>query len=209
MDTIDTKAIATDGTTLVSLVYDGGVTLGCDGRSSSAILIGHRMSDKLEPLHQYIYCQRTGVSAHTETVAKYARYFIDAHVAETGELPLVDTAASIVQSIFYNNRKYLRGSMLVGGWDPVEGPQLFDCNHGAKIPKKLAWNGSGSYVILGYMDKNFKENMSKAEAFEFIKEAISLATFRDSSSGGSIRIVDITKDGKERHYISQNDKIIK
>ena len=99
--------------------------------------------------------------------------------------------------------------MLVGGWDPIEGPQLFDVNKGAKIPKKIAWNGSGSFVIIGYLDKNFKENMSKAEAFDFIKEAISLATYRDGSSGGSIRIVDITKDGRKRHYIPHNEKEIK
>ena len=206
MDTLDPKEQMEDGTTLVSLVYDGGVMLGCDGKSSSSILIGQRMSDKLEPLHQRIYCQRTGVSAHTEAVARFARYYIDAHCAETDELPLVETAASIVQKIFYNNKKYLQGSMLVGGWDPVEGPQLFDVNHGSKISKKVAWNGSGSYLVLGYIDKHWKENMSKAEAFEFIKEAISLATYRDSSSGGSIRIMDITKDGRERHYIPHNEK---
>ena len=79
MDTFNVKDTMTDGTTLVSLVYDGGVMLGCDGKSASSVLIGQRISDKLEPLHQYIYCQRTGVSAHTEAVARYARYFIDAH----------------------------------------------------------------------------------------------------------------------------------
>ena len=206
MDIVDTHEQMTDGTTLVSLVYDGGVMLGCDGKSASTILIGNRMSDKLEPLHQRIYCQRTGTSAHTEAVAKFARYYIDAHWAETGELPLVDTAASIIQKIFYENAKYLSGSMIVGGWDPVEGAQLFDVNHGSKITKKITWNGSGSFTIIGYIDKNFRENMSKAEAFEFIKEAISLATYRDGSSGGSIRILDITKDGKERHYIPHTDK---
>uniref|UniRef100_A0A7S3JLA7 proteasome endopeptidase complex n=1 Tax=Euplotes harpa TaxID=151035 RepID=A0A7S3JLA7_9SPIT len=99
--------------------------------------------------------------------------------------------------------------MLVGGWDPVEGPQLFDVNHGTKISRKIAWNGSGSYVIIGYIDKNFKEDMSKAEAFEFLKEAISLATYRDGSSGGSIRIMDITKDGRTRHYIPHTDKVLR
>ena len=99
--------------------------------------------------------------------------------------------------------------MLVGGWDPIEGEQLFDVNKGAKIPKKIAWNGSGSFVLMGYIDKNFRENMSKQEAFDFIKEAISLATYRDGSSGGSIRIVDVTKDGRQRHYIPHNEKEIR
>ena len=114
-----------------------------------------------------------------------------------------------MQKIFYENANYLSGSMIVGGWDPVEGPQLFDVNHGTKISKKIAWNGSGSYTIMGYIDKHFKEDMSRAEAFEFLKEAISLATYRDGSSGGSIRIMDINKDGRTRHYIPHNEKEIK
>ena len=62
-------------------------------------------------------------------------------------------------------------------------------------------NGSGSGYIHGYVDKHFKENMTKEEAKEFLKTAVSLAIFRDGSSGGIIRIVDITKDGFTREYI--------
>jgi 20S proteasome subunit beta 1 len=50
------------------------------------------------------------------------------------------------------------------------------------------------------MDTNYKENMSKAEITEFLKQCISLACFRDGSSGGCIRMVYITKDGIERTF---------
>jgi 20S proteasome subunit beta 1 len=47
--------------------------------------------------------------------------------------------------------------------------------------------------------------MSKAEAKEFIKSCIALAIFRDSSSGGIIRLLDITEKGIERDYVPYPD----
>ena len=180
--------------------------MGADTRTSAGAMIANKCSDKLEPLHQRIYAQRCGTSAHTQAVAKYTRYYLDAHVAEMQDLPLVETAAKIVQNIFYSNQGGLRGSMIVSGWDRLNGPQIYDVNHGNCIKSSIAYNGSGSIFITGYMDKNFREGMSRAEAYEFIKEAISLASYRDGSSGGCIRMVDITESGVKREFIKHTDR---
>jgi len=50
------------------------------------------------------------------------------------------------------------------------------------------------------MDANYKPTMSKAAAKEFLKHCISLACFRDGSSGGCIRLVDITKEKVDREF---------
>jgi 20S proteasome subunit beta 1 len=59
------------------------------------------------------------------------------------------------------------------------------------------------------VDANYRENMTKLECKEFIKSCVALACFRDSSSGGIIRLVDITKEGIEREYVPYNDFKIK
>jgi 20S proteasome alpha/beta subunit len=51
--------------------------------------------------------------------------------------------------------------------------------------------------------------MSRAECKEFIKSCIALACYRDTSSGGCIRILDITKDRVEREYIQYPEFKIK
>jgi len=51
--------------------------------------------------------------------------------------------------------------------------------------------------------------MNKEEATEFLKSAIALACYRDSSSGGCIRLLDITKDKTERGFVSYHDFKIK
>ena len=47
--------------------------------------------------------------------------------------------------------------------------------------------------------------MTREQAKDFAFKAISLAVELDGSSGGSIRMVDITKDGVERSYIPNGD----
>ena len=48
--------------------------------------------------------------------------------------------------------------------------------------------------------------MSKEEALQFVRNAVSLAMSRDGSSGGVIRTVTISKDGVEREMI-EGDKL--
>ena len=62
-------------------------------------------------------------------------------------------------------------------------------------------SGSGTVFIKGYFDANYNPNMTLDQAKEFMKSVISLGVFRDSSSGGIIRMLTITKDGNERFYV--------
>ena len=70
-------------------------------------------------------------------------------------------------------------------------------------------SGSGSTFIYGYKDANWQPGMSLDEAKQFIKSAISLACYRDGSSGGIIRMVSITEAGIERFLIPYQDFDIK
>jgi 20S proteasome subunit beta 1 len=48
----------------------------------------------------------------------------------------------------------------------------------------------------------FRENMSYVEARNFAVEAVSLAIARDGSSGGGVRLMNITKDGFKRDIVN-------
>jgi 20S proteasome subunit beta 1 len=85
------------------------------------MIVGNKVSDKLEPIHDRIYCQRSGASSHTSMIAKYVRYYIDIQSTELGQLPLVESAASVMREIIYNNQRSLSASMICSGWDDVKG----------------------------------------------------------------------------------------
>ena len=76
---------------------------------------------------------------------------------------------------------------------------------GTTMRLPFTMSGSGSAFIYGWCDANYKENMTKQEALEFVKTAVTLAMYRDNSSWGIIRTMDITKDGYTRGVINFND----
>ena len=72
---------------------------------------------------------------------------------------------------------------------------------GTLVPQKYAIGGSGSSYIYGYCDANFKDNMNEEESVEFVRKCLSRAIYRDGSSGGVIRTMIISKQGKQRETI--------
>ena len=96
--------------------------------------------------------------------------------------------------------------MICSGWDPYKGFQIYSVNQTGFFRKTdFALSGSGSTFIYGYADANFNPDMTLDQAKQFIKSAISLACYRDSSSGGVIRMISITEDGCERSFIPYQD----
>lgn len=91
--------------------------------------------------------------------------------------------------------------MICSGWDPYKGYQIYQVNSSGYFETgNWALSGSGGTFIWGYIDANYRENMTAHECAEFIKSCIALACYRDSSSGGIIRLLTIKEDGIERVY---------
>jgi 20S proteasome subunit beta 1 len=57
----------------------------------------------------------------------------------------------------------------MAGWDETEGPQVYTVGSGGTVTnQKFAMAGSGSYVIHGFVDTNFRENMTRQQAEDFV-----------------------------------------
>jgi 20S proteasome subunit beta 1 len=107
-----------------------------------------------------------------------------------------------MRKICYENKDNLMAGLIVGGWDPYHGGQVFEIPLGGTImEQKFAMGGSGSTYIYGLVDETFREGMSKSECKEFVKNSIAHAMARDGSSGGVIRLVVIDQGGIEKEVI--------
>jgi len=53
------------GTTIMAVTYDGGVLIGADSRTSSGAYIVDRAADKIDLIHDKIFCLRSGSAADT------------------------------------------------------------------------------------------------------------------------------------------------
>jgi len=188
----------------MAVEFDGGVVVGADSRTTTGSYIANRVTDKLTPVHDTIFCCRSGSAADTQAIADYVRYYLDLHSVELGSEPLVKTAASLFQQLCYTNKSLLAG-IIVGGYDKRNGGQVFNVPLGGSLHRQpYAIGGSGSTYIYGYCDAHYKKGMTKQECENFVVSALTLAMARDGSSGGVVRLATIDKSGVERKMIPGN-----
>ncbi|XP_041378043.1 proteasome subunit beta type-6-like [Gigantopelta aegis] len=193
----------TTGTTIAAVEFDGGVVIGADSRTTTGSYIPNRVTDKLTKVTDYIYCCRSGSSADTQAVADIVNYHLNFYRMEMGVEPLVHTAATVFKDLCYENRDNITAGIIVGGWDKLNGGQVFTIPLGGMLVRQpFAIGGSGSTFLYGYVDSQFKHSFSKEECLQFVANAISLAINRDGSSGGIVRLACINKDGVERFTLT-------
>ncbi len=63
----------------MGVVYDGGVVLGADSRTSTGSYVANRVADKIVPIQDFIWTCRSGSAADTQSIADYVKYYMDAH----------------------------------------------------------------------------------------------------------------------------------
>ncbi|XP_044040319.1 proteasome subunit beta type-6 [Siniperca chuatsi] len=193
------------GTTIMAVEYDGGVVIGADSRTTTGAYIANRVTDKLTPIHDRIFCCRSGSAADTQAIADVVTYQLGFHSIELDEPPLVETAANLFKASCYRYREELTAGILVAGWDRRKGGQVYCVPIGGMLVRQpVSVGGSGSTYIYGFMDSNYKPGLSKDQCLELTAAALSLAMERDGSSGGVVRLASISEEGVERRVILGN-----
>merc|ERR1711991_85842 len=61
------------GTTIMAVEFDGGVVMGADSRTTTGSYIANRVSDKIQQVHDRIFCCRSGSAADTQALAYIVR----------------------------------------------------------------------------------------------------------------------------------------
>lgn len=145
------------GTSIMAVAYDGGVVLGADSRTSTGTYVANRVSDKLTPIHDRVYCCRSGSAADTQALSDYVRHFVASHAVECDGLPKVKAVGNLFRSLCYGNKDRLMAGIIVAGWDEVNGGQVYSIPiGGAMVKQDFAIGGSGSTYIYGLIDSTYK-----------------------------------------------------
>ncbi|KAJ3441603.1 proteasome subunit beta [Anaeramoeba flamelloides] len=193
------------GTTVMAVTFENGVIIAADSRTSSGSYAVNRVTDKLTPVHDQIYCLRSGSAADTQIISSYVSYYTNMFSIEEGSQPTVKKAAHMFREFLYQNKQYLHAAIICAGWDPIEGGSVYSLPLGGSIVKQpFATGGSGSTYLYGYCDMNFKENMTEEEAEKFVTYGITEAIARDGGSGGIVRKAIIDKNGVRRKTVYGN-----
>jgi 20S proteasome subunit beta 1 len=176
----------------MAVEYDGGVVLGADSRTSTGSYVANRVSDKIVPIHDYVWACRSGSAADTQAVVDYVKYYVDGHTGELDRLPRVHTCANLMKMVCYENKDNLMAGLICGGWDPYEGGQVYEIPLGGTIVRqKYAIGGSGSTYIYGLVDSTYTEGMTKEECKSFVKKGNSSHPFSPSPFSFSLSFLSL------------------
>lgn len=190
------------GTSIMACRFPGGVIIGADSRTTTGSYIANRVTDKLTYLHSRVYCCRSGSAADTQAIADVAHSQLQMYAMQMGKDPTVLVAAGLLEGLCYSNKDRLSAGLIVAGWDRERGGTVYNIPLGGGLFEgPWAIGGSGSTYIYGYCDATFREDWTKEETVEFVRNALALAMSRDGSSGGTIRMAIITEEGVERIFV--------
>jgi len=87
------------------------------------------------------------------------------------------------------------GTMFTGS-DPTGASLYYIDDDATRLRGRLFAVGSGGTFAYGVLDTQYRYDMSLQEAVDLGIRAIASATFKDSASGGVVRIYHVTNRGK-------------
>lgn len=210
MDTVHT------GTTILAVRCSDGVLIAADSRASVYTTVVDRNMVKIASVTPEIFVAFSGTASHAQAIVKYLRYYIGCLAINTEGQARVKVAviAQICRKLIQNNKQFLSVAMCVAGVDD-EGPHVFAVTQTGMIAEReLATAGSGSIYNTAYCDENFKKGMTTTEAADFALKTVNYSIVRDGYSGGSIRLIKVTKDGAMMKVVTPpeqpvNDSVVK
>ncbi|KAI8971998.1 proteasome subunit beta type-7 [Mycotypha africana] len=204
------KATST-GTTIVGIIFDGGVCLGADTRATEGPIVADKNCEKIHYIAPNIYCCGAGTAADTEFTTNLISSQIELHALSTGRKPRVVTAMTMLKQMLFRYQGHIGAALVLGGFD-VSGPQLYTVYpHGSTDKLPYVTMGSGSLAAMSVFESKWKPNMTREEAIEIVKEAIEAGIFNDLGSGSNVDVCVITKDNTEylRNYARPNERGVK
>ena len=73
--------------------------------------------------------------------------------------PIVRNAAALAKAIIYKYKDQLQAGIIIAGVDDVDGASIYE----------VCLGGSGSTYIYGYVDSNYRPDMTPEEGEEFVR----------------------------------------
>ena len=198
---MENKDITRTGTTCVGLKFKDGVVLASDRRTTAGYVVSDK-SIKVEKLADNVVATHSGTVSDAQLHRRVIKAEIKLKELNTERPIYVKEAATIATSIQYRNIRTPTTiqpvvGYLIGGHDNKLGPQLYEVGPDGTLLEfdKYAADGSGSIFIKSFLESEYKDGMSEADAVKLIEKALTSAMKIDNHSGGGIVMKVVTKDG--------------
>ncbi len=188
------------GTTIVGVVFDGGVVLGADTRATEGDTVADKQCMKIHYMAPNIMCCGAGTAADTETVTRMISAELTLGRLESGRQTRVVEALTRLKRLLYKYQGHIGAALVLGGCD-VEGPFLATvAPHGSTDRLPFVTMGSGSIAAMAVLESAYKDGLTKDEAVALVRNAITAGILNDPYSGSQVDICVITPTSNNTTY---------
>lgn len=183
------------GTTIVGVVYKGGVVLGADTRATEGTIIADKNCEKIHYMAPNIFCCGAGTAADTENVTGMVASQLELLRLRTNTQSRVVTSMTILKRELFRHQGQVSAALVLGGCD-VTGAHLYTIYpHGSTDKLPYVTMGSGSLAAMAVFEQGYHDDMDEEEAKELVKQAILSGIWNDLGSGGNVDLCVIRKNG--------------
>ena len=188
--------IAKTGTTTLGMVCDGAVVVATDTRVTMGNYIAHHKGKKLHQIDHHLAMTIAGSVADAQNVIDIAKYYAAMYRMDHEKRIPIASASRLLANIFFNQRYYpLIAQIILAGFDDT-GPALYNIDFfGSLTSEKFTSTGSGSPIVLGILEAEYKEGMTVDDTVKLAIKGVTSAMKRDTYSGDSFDVAVINKDG--------------
>lgn len=185
------------GTTTCALTCKDGVVLAADTRASAGFFIADRHVMKIQQVDKHLAMTIAGGVADAQNLVDIMRYNANLYRLQNKELMPVKSAARLCSNVLFNNRYFpYYVQIIMAGFTKAEGGQIHNIDlFGSMSTEKFISTGSGSPVAYGYLESEYKPDMTVDEAYKVAMHAIAAAIRRNAGTGDNINVAIIDKDG--------------
>jgi proteasome beta subunit len=185
------------GTTTCALTCKDGIALAADTRASAGFFIADRHVMKIQKIDHHLGMTIAGGVADAQNLVDLLRYNANIYRLSNKQPIPIKSAARLCSNVLFNQRYYpYYVQLILAGYDSKEGAQIYNIDlFGSMTTEKFISTGSGSPVAYGYLEQEYKDDMSVNEAYKIAIQAIAAAIRRNAGTGDNINAVIIDKDG--------------
>ena len=196
------------GTTIVGVVYKGGVVLGADTRATSGSEVAEKNCTKIDYIAPNMYCCGAGTAADTTNTCQLISRQLELLRLDTHRPSRVVTAVTLLKRKLFPYQGHISAALVLGGCD-LTGPGVYQIYpHGSTSKLPYTSMGSGSLAAMAVLETTWKPDMTEEAAVQCVQRAIGAGIFNDLGSGSNCDLCVIRTDGTadyRRNAVTPNE----
>lgn len=218
MDTDLKKNILSSGTSLVGIVCKDGVIMAGDRKTTvGGQIVMSKDTQKVTAITDYLVISGTGTSSDIELAKKLIKAQLKLKELRDKKRPTVKEAANMIAMTSYKNIRQpsmipFMAGLMVGGLDENGKAEIYSVEPAGSVMKIKDFDAnfsSGMPYILGFLERQYRKNLSIKEGVILAIESIKSSSERDTASGCGIDVFTITKDGINHISKQKVEKVYK